>query len=131
MCISDGVLFPQLLKVRSELKRQSDICANYERQLPRVQEQLMKDLTDKEAIIDKIKADNEKLEVLILCYFDNATCYLHYPFLYKIHVMCQRQQHETFCRQMDDLKEEMKTRVRVLDISISLDPKLASITSFC
>ncbi len=36
------------------------------------------------------------------------------PFLSppKAHVMRQQQQHEALCRQVEDLKEEMKTKVR-------------------
>lgn len=39
------------------------MCASYAQQLPRVQDQLMRDLSDKEDIIDKLKAENEKFKV--------------------------------------------------------------------
>ena len=39
------------------------MCANYEKQLPRVQEQMMKDLNEKEVTIDKLKAENDKFKV--------------------------------------------------------------------
>lgn len=39
------------------------MCSNYEQQLPRVQEQLMKDLSEKEMVIDKLRAENEKVKV--------------------------------------------------------------------
>lgn len=35
---------------------------------------------------------------------------------FQAHVMRQRQQYEKLCRQMDDIKEEMKTRVRMTSL---------------
>ena len=42
------------------------MCSSYAQQLPRVQKQLMRDLSEKEDIIDKLKTDNEKFKVLAL-----------------------------------------------------------------
>ena len=53
--------------MQSELEQQTVMCASYAEQLPRVQEQLMRDLAEKENAIDKLKAENEKFKVELLC----------------------------------------------------------------
>lgn len=49
--------------MREDLLHQRRISANYERQLPRVQEQMTKDLDEKEAVIEKLKVENDKFKV--------------------------------------------------------------------
>jgi hypothetical protein len=88
---------------------QRRVSANYERQMPRVQEQMTKDLDEKEKMIEKMKVENDKFKVLpFVCpmqYGHSMTSVL------QAHMVRQSQQYEKLCRQMEDVKEEMRTRV--------------------
>ena len=45
------------------MKRQTGICGNLEQQFARVQSQMASDINEKEDFIDKLKAENTKLQV--------------------------------------------------------------------
>ena len=53
----------QLSKTKAALMQQQQVCSSYEKQLQRVQEQMMADIEEKEAVIEKIKMENEKYKV--------------------------------------------------------------------
>lgn len=57
------VLCLQLVHVQGELTRCQKICEGYESQLQRVQEQMVMEMDDKERMMDRLRAENEKFKV--------------------------------------------------------------------
>ena len=57
------------------MKHQKSISEGYEKQLPRVQEQMAKELNEKEIAIEKLKFENDKFKVSVLMHL--GTRYLH------------------------------------------------------
>ena len=53
----------QLVRVQGEVSRRQTICEGYESQLQRVQEQMVMEMDDKERMMDRLRAENEKFKV--------------------------------------------------------------------
>ena len=49
--------------MQGELTRSQKICEGYESQLQRVQEQMVMEMDDKERMMDRLRAENEKFKV--------------------------------------------------------------------
>ena len=54
----------QVVRLSSKVEDKTSLCESYEKQMQRVQEQLLRDIEDKDFKIDKLKSDLAKLEVI-------------------------------------------------------------------
>ena len=68
----------QVMRLHSELENKAILCESYEKQMQRVQEQLLKEIEEKDFQIDGLKSDRTKLEV-ITC--DKRLCCGRLPWL--------------------------------------------------
>ena len=62
VCVSCDV---QVARLNSEVESKAILCESYEKQMQRVQEQLLREIEDKDFTIDRLKSDITKLEVII------------------------------------------------------------------
>ena len=62
-------MFVKVMRLNLEVENKAILCENYEKQMQRVQEQLLREIEDKDFAIDRLKSDIIKLEVMI-CYME-------------------------------------------------------------
>ena len=55
----------QVVRLNLEVESKATLCESYEKQMQRVQEQLLRDIEDKDFTIERLKSDITKLEVII------------------------------------------------------------------
>ena len=128
-----SILLFQLEKSRGEARQLAEQVRSLEQQVARVQTQMAEDIREKEDVIDKLKSENTKLRVgvcawslcvreLCVCMCVCVVCMAGGVVKVVIVVLCkclqasvmrQKQQHESLRRLMDDLKDEMRAKVRL------------------
>lgn len=80
----------QLAEAQKEVSRREEMCGNYEAQLQRVQSQMAEDMQERDMFIDRLRAEQGK---------------------YKAGILRERKLRQDLRRQLDETREEMKTRV--------------------